>query len=168
MSVTNYKESLMINTKTPGNLLDINSMASEIQEYLKTFVKSEDTQQEVMLEVCRKIDKFEGRCSFKTWLHLVAKGVQIKSFRKRGSEVELSYDPIDPHENEDPRMESLNEALEKLSEEERKIALSIGESARLTAESLGISVPALYQKRWRVKQKIKQYLEVDENGFLRS
>lgn len=48
---------------------------------------SEEICQDVFLKVYLKIDKFEGRSSFKTWLYKIAKNTALEFFRKNSREV---------------------------------------------------------------------------------
>ncbi|MDF2521706.1 MAG: polymerase subunit sigma-24, partial [Clostridia bacterium] len=48
---------------------------------------SEEICQDVFLKVYLKINKFEGRSSFKTWLYKIAKNTALEFFRKNSREV---------------------------------------------------------------------------------
>ena len=60
---------------------------------------AEDATQEAMLRAWRNVDRFEGRSSFRTWLHTVASNVCLRELERRQRRV-LPVDfgpPADPH-----------------------------------------------------------------------
>jgi len=127
---------------------------------------SEDALQEALLLAFRKIDQFEGRSSFSTWVHTIVRNTSRAYYRKATAHPTVSTDA--PNEGEESlaehrafvderptpersylqqeRSEIFQNAAEQLPENQHAAVLlfySLGLGEKATAEALGITISAL-------------------------
>jgi RNA polymerase sigma-70 factor, ECF subfamily len=127
---------------------------------------SEDALQEALLLAFRKIDQFEGRSSFSTWVHTIVLNTSKAYYRKAMAHPTVSTDATNeggeemndhhalvderptPEQNylQQERSEIFQRAAEQLPENHHAAVqlfymLGLGEKA--TAEALGITISAL-------------------------
>ena len=99
--------------------------------YLKSAEEAEETVNDTLLIVFNKINKFEERAKFRTWLYKIAHNQALTRLRKKQAEhVELNeaLPEIEKHEEQSQQdhtneQQQLNKLLDLLSLEERSIVV---------------------------------------------
>jgi RNA polymerase sigma-70 factor (ECF subfamily) len=109
--------------------------------------KRRDLSQEVQLAVWRSLERFEARCSLRTWVYRVAHNTAsnyiVRQRRARISnlstleEIEASPDPADHHRSAEERiaLERLMQLIHRLKPMDRQVMLLYLED--MDAESIG-------------------------------
>ncbi|MEC8451775.1 MAG: sigma-70 family RNA polymerase sigma factor [Pseudomonadota bacterium] len=99
--------------------------------YLKSAEEAEETVNDTLLIVFNKINQFEERAKFRTWLYKIAHNQALTRLRKKQAEhVELNeaLSEIEKHEEQSQQdhtneQQQLNKLLDLLSLEERSIVV---------------------------------------------
>ena len=181
------EENLVNNIKNK----DLNSFKVLVDEYQKKVLNTcnrfvnnredaEDLTQEVFIEVYRSISGFRGDSKLSTWIYRIAVTKSLDFLRKRkrkkrfgimksiSSEEKLREElkatdisnPGTQAENQD-RIKILNEALEKLPENQR-VAFTLSKYDELSyqeiAEILETTIPAVESLIHRAKNNLKKRL----------
>jgi len=125
--------------------------------------EAEEACQDACLKVFHKIDQFQGRSSFKTWFFRIVYNTCLERRRKLARDSEklgVVGDAIQKkfeddrlgHAGRESVAEAMNEALDKLKEEERRIivlrfisGLSLEEIAEVTELKLSATKMRLYR-----------------------
>lgn len=142
---------------------------------------AEEVVQEAMLRAYRRLDKFEARANFGTWLYRIAVNCSLDLMRKRrpenknrqlakGDESEMQ-DPLDTAVSNDPgpdRLmlsgelgEQVRMAMMNLSPVERTAFVMRhfeGNSIEEIGETLGLGAGATKNSVFRAVQKLRQHL----------
>ncbi len=116
---------------------------------------AEDCTQEVFLALHKKLQHLVRLDSILPWLYRAADR-EIKAYRRKHPET-VDIDGIpEPAESE-----QVDSPLDILDDEERRIAeLYYGGADKYAlAQSLGITLDALYQRMHRIRQKLKEYMD---------
>ena len=142
---------------------------------------AEEVVQETMLRAYRRLDKFESRANFGTWLYRIAVNCSLDLMRKRrpeknqrqlakGDETEMQ-DPLDTAVSNDPGPDRL--ALSGELGEQVKVAMMAlspvertafvmrhfeGNSIEEIGEALGLGAGATKNSVFRAVQKLRQHL----------
>lgn len=146
---------------------------------LRNREEAEDVLQETFLTVINKLDTFDGRSSFFTWVYLIATNAALMVLRKKkirranfrdndfdpdqiqlGNTVDWSQNPAASIENEEIRRR-INEALATLKEKYRTVFVLRdieGLSTRETAEILNITEENVKIRLLRARQSLRNYL----------
>ncbi len=153
---------------------------------------SEDTEevlQDVFVTVYKKIDKFEGKSAFSSWLYRITANTAFMKLRKRKQTVAISLEDIQPSVKESwvgersdqtdinficskhQLREQLEMAITRLPEEYRVIFVLRdidGLSNHEVGEILNLSIPAvksrLHRSRLMLRKKLsKFYSEYSDN-----
>lgn len=143
--------------------------------------KAEESFQDTFVNVFRKIDQFDGRSKFSTWLYtIVANNCLMKRRRRKLEDLLESYDEPPDVENESTQKqlvawdatpaeallqgefkEKLDEAIQKLPDEYR-IVFVLRDLEQKTAEETskitGLSVPAVKSRLRRSRIFLRQQL----------
>jgi len=124
-----------------------------------------DVTQQVFLQMFRKIDQFEGRAKFKTWLHRLAVNEALQHLRKdqRWKFQPLLHDPTGPHKkgNRNEDKEILDQALSRVEPELRSIFVLReveGMSYREIAEAMDIPEGTVGSRLNRARRELQQHL----------
>jgi RNA polymerase sigma-70 factor (ECF subfamily) len=136
-----------------------------------------DAVQEGFIKALTRLDSFEGRSTFKTWLLRVVSNAALDLGRQRGRRETRSLDVANngdaesaqPLILEDPaiRLEQadlrrlLNEALAALSEAQRQTFVLHAEaelSYREVADALGISIGTVMSRLYYARVRLREYL----------
>ncbi len=153
---------------------------------------AEEILQDVFLTVFRKVEKFEGKSAFSSWLYRITVNTAFMKLRKRKQTAAISLEDITPgvkdswvserREDSDANFmasrhelrEQLEAAIAKLPEEYRVIFILRdvdGLSNQEVGEVLGITVPAvksrLHRSRLLLRKKLSRFYEDyqgDEHG----
>ena len=131
---------------------------------------TEDCMQEVMANLWRSFDTFEGRSSEKTWVWRVATNTMLMLQRKCNRD--LSTESLDdnndsdmPDEQPDEGQQQLQQLIEALPEENATAirAFLDGFSYKEIADMTGSSVGAVAMRIARTKRRLKQLYEEEDN-----
>lgn len=148
---------------------------------------AEDVLQDVFLTVFRKLDSFEGRSSFSSWLYRVAANASYMKLRSRKGTLPYAPEELAPliDRSDDDRdfawingpedtlgskeaMSVINGAVESLPEEYRVVVVLReieGFNNREIADMLGLTVPAvksrLHRARLFLRKKLIDFFESD-------
>jgi RNA polymerase sigma-70 factor, ECF subfamily len=145
---------------------------------------AEEILQDVFVTVHKKIDKFEGKSAFSSWLYRVTANTAFMKLRKRRQTPSVSLEDfgagvkeswvskrsedcdVDYISSRHELRGELEEAIEKLPEEYRAIFLLRdvdGLSSQEVGEILNISVPAvksrLHRSRLMLRKKLQKYYD---------
>ena len=145
---------------------------------------AEEVLQDVFVTVHNKIDKFEGKSAFSSWLYRVTANTAFMKLRKRRQTPSVSLEDfgttikeswvskrsedcdVDYISSRHEMRKALEEAIEKLPEEYRAIFLLRdvdGLSSQEVGEILDISVPAvksrLHRSRVMLRKRLQKYYE---------
>lgn len=137
---------------------------------------AEEACQDSFLQVFHKIDQFEGRSAFKTWLYRIVYNRCIESRRRyaRHNEKQAKLAKQMEQEemtSEDPAMKlnvtsKVHEAIAKMSGENRRLVTLryvSGLSLQEIATVLDISLSATKMRLYRAQEKFKEiYTELEE------
>ncbi len=151
--------------------------------HFETFI--EDTAQETMLRVMAKLDSFEGRSKFTTWVYKIGVHIGLGELRLRKWK-EVSLDKLEegkePNEmpserfsSEDPSPEKLLERKnimemvqqimkEELTPRQLEVMMAVavqGKPLTVVAEEVGSNRNALYKLMHDARLRLKQRLERD-------
>ena len=131
---------------------------------------TEDCMQEVMANLWRSFDTFEGRSSEKTWVWRVATNtmlmLQRKSNRDLSTESLADNNESDtPDEQPDEGQQQLQQLIEALPEKDATAirAFLDGFSYKAIADMTGSSVGAVAMRIARTKRRLKQLYEEEDN-----
>lgn len=123
---------------------------------------AEDRTQETFLTFFSKRGKLEFTDNIQLWLYRTAEKV-IKSYIRRNKQILIDVDEVaDKLISEEQSFEEQSVAFDGLSEEEKELLTiyydyEYGERIRL-AEEKGLTQSALYNRVYRIKQKLyKEY-----------
>ena len=135
--------------------------------------KTEDCMQEVLISLWKSFRTFEGRSSEKTWVWRVATNTMLMLRRK--DVRTLQTEPLETvgteEKDEEPSNESyqqLQQLIDALPEESGTTirAFLDGFSYKEIADMTGSSVGAVAMRIARIKRKLKQMYEKENNTLL--
>ncbi len=150
---------------------------------------AEDATQEVFVKLYRFFGSYAGNSAFSTWLYKIASNVCLDMLRKskrthkdtvsihqystEGEEFALPIEDSGPTPYQSAQMNeaqrALMEALEKLSEEQKKVIILRdieGLSYEEIAEITGTAAGTVKSRINRARQALKKLLEKDKELFL--
>ncbi len=141
---------------------------------------AEDVLQNVFLTVYNKLDTFEGRSTFSSWLYRIAANASYMKLRSKKGDQSYAPEDIEPlidrdDEERNPDWSSgpeetlasreavgiINEAIEKLPEEYRSVLVlrDVEEfSNQEVADMLGLSIPAVKSRLHRARLYLRKKL----------
>lgn len=131
------------------------------------FQEASDVMQQVFLQLFRKLNQFESKSQFSTWLYRLTVNEALQHLRrqKRGRLQPLNYDPMNPgpaDSQSGENRELLELALKRVEPEQRSIFL-LKEVEKLSykeiAETLGIPEGTVGSRLNRVRQELQQHLK---------
>lgn len=142
--------------------------AKDIFRYSFSILKNEDEAKDAVQEVFKKYveskETFDGRCSHKTWLVIIARNYCFNRIRKRGFK-HYSIDQTIMDKKYEPDLDdiiSLEYALMKLSPDESEL-IFLREyesySYKELAEITGQSVNNVKVKLHRIRNKLREILK---------
>ncbi len=145
---------------------------------------AEEVLQDVFVAVYKKIDSFEGKSAFSSWLYRVTANTAFMKLRKRKQNEAVSFDELSPSVREswvgkNPEdsntnymsirhelRDTIQRAVAKLPEEYRNIFILRdvdGLSNEEVAETLALTVPAvksrLHRARLILRKKLQRYYD---------
>ena len=132
--------------------------------------KTEDCVQEVIMNLWRSFNGFEGRSSEKTWVWRVATNTMLMLRRKdvRSLQTEsIEKESVDKKDDEpiDERYQQLQQLIEALPEESSIVirAFLDGFSYKEIADMTNSSVGAVAMRIARLKRKLRKMFEIENN-----
>ena len=139
---------------------------------------ADDVLQETFLRAYMKLQSFEGRSEFKTWLMQIGINSALMMVRKRSVRSRVFVDPASPPDSDGPsfefrdsgldpeqtydqrqRLDSIHRAVQKLEPKLRsalEIWMSQGCSMKEISESLGISLASVKARLHRARRRLLQ------------
>jgi RNA polymerase sigma-70 factor (ECF subfamily) len=182
------EESLLVHKAQAGDAEAFTELVNRYHRKIYRLAKNitrndedaEDVLQEAFLKAYEHLSSFEGHSKFYTWIVRIAVNEALMKLRKRRGDKEVSLDePVDLGEEEVKREIAvwegnpeqrytreemghiLNEAVDSLKEDFRTVFVlrDIEElSTEETAETLGISVPAVKSRLLRARLALREKL----------
>jgi RNA polymerase sigma-70 factor, ECF subfamily len=150
---------------------------------------AEEVLQDVFTTVFRKIDGFEGKSSFSSWLYRVTVNSALMKLRKRRTDRTVSMEDALPHEDHSPLLASqdlqsgedetlrlqiaqaLEQAISRLPDEYRPVYVLRdidGLTSKEVGRLLGISIPAvksrLHRSRIMLRHKLNRFYHDYRDG----
>jgi len=143
--------------------------------YLQDQEDRNDLFQEVLANVWRGLDRFEGRSKISTWIYRISVNTSMAFFKQQFKEIdkrnkyeqEISNDTTDSsHEDEQNKIDQLHLAISGLSKMEKAIVSLLLEelSHKEIAEIIGLSENNIRVKIHRIKSKLKSILKTESHG----
>jgi len=148
---------------------------------------AQDLTQEVFLKVFEKVNTFQGRSAFSSWVYRIAFNTSLMKLRSRRKQPQLSLDALLPHFYEsgyqrhsvndwsrkaDEQLLSreswrvIKQAVDKLPEKERVVFVmrDVEEmSTEAVGDILGLSIPAvksrLHRARLFLRKRLSKYFD---------
>lgn len=141
--------------------------------------EARDVAQEAFIRAFRAMDRFDGRCSFFTWIYRIVVNTALNHIRRRGRRAELPLEevslppPLARHAGDDPGralelsrvMRAVHEAMDTLSDSLRAaLVLVVLEemSYREASEVLECSPGTVGWRVHEARQKLRERLGRDE------
>lgn len=132
---------------------------------------SEETCQDVFLRVFHHIKKFNQNSTFRTWLYRIVRNCCYTRMKRQEKQLIFRKDILfdvesfaDKQESDNPMSVKMEEALSRLSSEDREIItlrfiaeLSIKEIAETMQIQLSAAKMRLYRAMERLKEEYKQF-----------
>lgn len=142
-----------------------------------------DMSQEAYIKAWKSISKFEGNCSFSSWMYTITRNVCIDHAKKmkgrgtlsltvddgEGERCELALASDDGPEKiyeQKERVQAARDAIEKLSDIQREVIILCdieGFSYKETALTLGIEEGTVKSRLFRAREKLHQILKSREH-----
>jgi RNA polymerase sigma-70 factor (ECF subfamily) len=128
---------------------------------------AKDLAQEVFIIIWNKLESFEGRSSYKTWIYRITVNTCLQHIRKEKKSNELSISKFE-HQlpNETPVAESdtskdLYKAIGKLTAVDKLLIIMVldGLGYENISEVMGINETNVRVKIHRIKKRLKKILE---------
>lgn len=133
-----------------------------------------DVIQEIVIQLWRSFDRFDGRCRFSTWMYRIAMNVAISFYRSERSRLHDTV-PIEDFvfdlavadramEEAGDDLRRLNQLINQMDELSRALILLYldGYSHEEMAAVLGISTTNVATKINRIKQKLQRDFDATE------
>lgn len=155
---------------------------------LRAFIRSsgiyrpedvDEVMQEVLVKAWSKLDQLKEMEDFPKWAVVIAR-YEVLNFRKKKARdrlvlsetvTELLMEEGEEDEDRIVMLDQLEECVEKLNPNQQeliKTAYAPGIPMEEVAQSFGVKANAIYQKLWRIRQKLahcmKSSLDLDIKG----
>jgi RNA polymerase sigma-70 factor (ECF subfamily) len=126
-----------------------------------------DLEQDIIFQLWRSIDKFDGRVKLSTWIYKVAFNTSISFFRKQSKISRNTYEldtnfitQTDKNYEEDENIALLYSAIKELNEFDRAIILLYldGEKHKSISQIIGISETNVATKINRIKKALSEII----------
>jgi RNA polymerase sigma-70 factor (ECF subfamily) len=135
-----------------------------------------DLFQDVLTNIWRGLDLFEGRSKISTWIYRIAVNTSMAYFKNQNREInkrevigqEISYSYDNPsNENEQEAINRLHQAISNLNKMEKAIVSLMLEdvSQREIAHILGFTENNIRVKIHRIKKRLKSILKPEVHGY---
>lgn len=141
--------------------------------YTDTPEEHEDLFQEIVLQLWRSFDSFEGKSKFSTWMYRVGLNTAITLIRKKKRNLPTSsidsqtYFDLKANEVDEAQEEQLRvlyAAIKKLNDVERALVLLYLEdmSYKEISSTMGITEVNARVKMSRIRVKLKELMSIEE------
>lgn len=136
--------------------------------YMDNADDQHDLKQEIVLQLWKSFDNFEGKSTFSTWMYRVALNVALGYFKKEKKQKERhtlfeNIDRIDDEDNSEKEQQLglFYKAVQDLNKVEKALIFLFleGQSHREIAQNLGISDVNARVKLNRTKEKIQNIIK---------
>ena len=144
--------------------------------YIQDDDDRKDLYQEILANIWRGLDRFEGRSKISTWIYRIAVNTSMAYFKKQNREnnkMEIIDQEIKrgvtnaSNENEQEAIKSLHQAISNLNKMEKAIvSLMLEEvSQKEIAHILGFTENNIRVKIHRLKNRLKSILKTENHGY---
>jgi RNA polymerase sigma-70 factor (ECF subfamily) len=138
--------------------------------YIQDDEDRKDLYQEILTNIWRGLDRFEGRSKISTWIYRIAVNTSMAYFKKQNREInkkeivdqEIKQEStIQSNENEQETIKSLHQAISNLNKMEKAIvSLMLEEvSQKEIAHILGFTENNIRVKIHRIKTRLKIHIK---------
>ena len=136
--------------------------------YCRNVDDREDLAQEIIVQLWRSFENFDGRCQFSTWMYRIALNVAISFYRREStrtryvlSDEERVLGAVDETATQSAEIQALYQLIEGLEPLNKALVLLYldGNSYLEIAEILGITETNVATKISRLKQAMKQEMQ---------
>lgn len=123
----------------------------------------EDAMQEMMYQLWRSYDRFDGRSKFSTWMYSVCLNTAltyVRKNKKRNERLSEEHDVIDEEAADEEKIEALRNQIETLSPINKAIMLLYLEEMSYDeiAEITGLTRSNVSVRLVRIKKELKEKL----------
>ena len=144
--------------------------------YIQDNDDRKDLYQEILANIWRGLDRFEGRSKISTWIYRIAVNTSMAYFKKQNrdnNKMEIIDQEIKrgvtnaSNENEQEAIKSLHQAISNLNKMEKAIvSLMLEEvSQKEIAHILGFTENNIRVKIYRIKNRLKSILKPESHGY---
>ena len=144
--------------------------------YIQDEEDRKDLYQEILANIWRGLDRFEGRSKISTWIYRIAVNTSMAYFKKQNKEInkkeiinqEINRDNGNPsNENEQEVINRLHQGISNLNRMEKAIvSLMLEEmSQKEIAHILGFTENNIRVKIHRIKNRLKSILKTGNHGY---
>lgn len=148
--------------------------------YERNAIDRDDLYQEIMINIWKNLDKFEGRSAISTWIYRIAVNTSLmhikKESKRNSSKTELDENSVNiaepPNDDREEKIETgkkidmLNECINELGTLDRLIISMVLEdlSYKEIAEVTGLTVNNTGVRINRIKKELFKLMEERNNG----
>lgn len=130
---------------------------------------AEDVTQETFLKVYKKLDSYQFRSRFSTWVLAIARNAGVDAMRKnRRKRVDLDVDQLDdPLARSSPSRLELETAIGSLAPKLREAFLLVevmGLSYQEVARALGVPIGTVKSRLYHARRHLVEWLRDDEGA----
>lgn len=144
--------------------------------YIQDEEDRKDLFQEILTNIWKGLDKFEGRSKVSTWIYRIAVNTSMAFFNKKNKELskkeiiekEMDQNPVEmSKDNERETIHNLHKAVSNLNKMEKAIVSLLFQevSQKEIAQILGYSENNIRVKIHRIKRKLKSILITESHGY---
>ena len=144
--------------------------------YIQDNEDRKDLYQEILTNIWRGLDRFEGRSKISTWIYRIAVNTSMGYFKKQNRESnrneirvqEIKQDiTYTSNENEQETINRLHQAIANLNKMEKAIVSLMMEevSQKEIAHILGFTENNIRVKIHRIKNRLKSILKPESHGY---
>lgn len=143
--------------------------------YIPDAEDRKDLFQEVLTNIWRGLDHFEGRSKISTWIYRIAVNTSMAYFKKQSREInkkefiaqEIELENTNPHkDNEQETIINLHRAIANLNKMEKAIVSLMLEEVtqKEIAQILGFTENNIRVRIHRMKNRLKSILKPENHG----
>lgn len=148
--------------------------------YERNAIDRDDLYQEILINIWKNLDKFEGRSAISTWIYRIAVNTSLmhikKESKRNSSKTELDENSVNiaepPNDDREEKIETgkkidmLNECINELGTLDRLIISMVLEdlSYKEIAEVTGLTVNNTGVRINRIKKELFKLMEERNNG----
>ncbi len=190
MNNSEIKDQDLVKSILDGNLDDFEAIIERYENKLKRYIMrisklsnedAEDILQEIFIKVYTNLASYNPDMSFSAWIYRIARNTTISFYRKnnsKGKDLHVDIDDeilnyiskddldIELKLSKEEEERKLNEALNKLSEDEKELILLYyyeNKSYTDISDILKMPIGTVSVKLHRIKNKIKRILKEELN-----